>query len=338
MGSSKAQVPDGDGNRSDACAVSVYSSRESSDVLAQTLRCCLWATTGMNASVDVIVNGNPSLASIAANLPVVRATVGGKIRLRVWNVMLGDKAFAWNEYVHRLAPPAQTYVFIDGYVQVEEGSLKRMSQILQNADNALAATGLPTTGWSAAKVSASMRRNGGIHGNLYALKANAMAEFRRIGFKLPLGLYRTDSTLGAALAFGLNLFAREWRPLERILIDDQVAWRIKPLAWWRPDDLLTFYRRRKRQGHGQLENKAVSDVFAVRRMPFESLPGTTAELVGDWVKSRPDEAQAMLARSDLARRALRVLQEERCWALAKKMPECVFDSSQALKTSDVSVN
>lgn len=298
------------GGRATDWAVSIYSSRESPELLLQTVEAAVQACTGRQAVVDLVVNGHDALARCIAEAIAARRPSLGAL-LRIWSVPLGDKANAWNEYLHRLAPRASTYFFLDGYVHAAADSLAALHAALQGRPGALGATGVPKVGFSAALTANEMRRAGGLHGNLYALRDTAVDELRRLGWRLPLGLYRNDSTLGAALSFGLNLYPREWRALERIALCEQVHWSVPTLSWWRPADLRAHWRRRVRQAQGELELAALRERYSRRRVPFEDLPQTATELVQDWMDRCPGEARALLGRSRFARQAWMQLQQPR---------------------------
>lgn len=286
------------------CAVSIYASRETPALLEQTVMCALRSAAEMNAVVDVLVNGNSSLAHELASSAALLAVIPESVRLRIWLISLGDKAFTWNEYVHRIAPQAAFSVFVDGYARVGQGAFASLEKTLASRPSALAATGVPRHGLSARRLAEQMRREGGLHGNLYALGSPAMAQLQLLNFRLPLGLYRTDSTLGAALAFGLGLHEREWRPRERIALDENAAWEVNTLRWYRMADLRTWMRRRRRQAQGALENAAVHQRYAKDRLPLESLPETTAALIAQWAESAPGESAPLLKRHASTARAL----------------------------------
>jgi hypothetical protein len=46
------------------------------------------------------------------------AFAGRNGSLRIWSITVGDKAFAWNEYLHRIWPASAMTFFIDGYAEV----------------------------------------------------------------------------------------------------------------------------------------------------------------------------------------------------------------------------
>ena len=187
------------------CAVSIYAARETLAVLEQTVMCAMRSAADMNnAVVDVLVNGNPSLARELADSAPLLAMVPRSVRLRIWSFSIGDKAFTWSEYVHRIAPQAAISVFVDGYARVDEGAFASLEKTLAASPSALAVTGVPRYGRSARRLADEMRCEGGLHGNLYALGWRAMSQLQSLNFRLPMGLYRTDSALGAAL------FASSW--------------------------------------------------------------------------------------------------------------------------------
>ena len=308
-------------------AVSVYSSRETWDVLERTLHCALQAVAPLGGVVDVVINGNDALAQRAA--AGVRARSGSfpqGTHCRVWTVALGDKAHAWNQYLHHIAGPAALYVFVDGYARLATSALNDLVRELQGRPEALACIGLPTSGWNAPALAARLRAEGGLHGNLYALTPAAVRQLHALGYRLPLGIYRTDSTLGAALAFGLGLFPREWLPRRRLALSEGARWEVSSLRWWHPADWRVHLKRVMRQGQGSLENAAVKDRYAVLGQPFESLPSTVLELVQGWMQRNPEQAGQMLRRSWRARVAWKRLQAPRDWRLAAEPPRMLVDT------------
>jgi hypothetical protein len=310
------------------CAVSIYAARETPAVLEQTVICALRSAAEVpQAVVDVLVNGNPLLAEELAESAALSAMVPESVRLRVWSLSVGDKAFTWSEYVHRIAPQAATSVFVDGYARVGPGAFTSLEKTMASTPSALAATGVPRHGRSARRLAQEMRCEGGLHGNLYALGSRAMSQLQSLNFRLPLGLYRTDSALGAALTLGLGLLEREWRPLERIALDENAAWEVDTLRWYRPVDLRTWMRRRRRQAQGALENAALNYWFVKERLPLESLPETSAELIARWAASAPGDYARMLKRYASTARALAWSSPPRAQDAATH--RCLLDSNSS---------
>lgn len=306
-------------------AVSVFSSREPVEALLAAIGSVLAEAGHQSMVLDVVVNGNPTLAAEVAGALRRRDVTQGCVRLRVWNVALGDKALAWNQTIHRLWVPAHRYLYLDGYVRLGAGALAHLQRALDAAPEALAASGLPRQGPSAAAVGRMLLEDGGLHGNVYALTAAAVAELRRIGYRLPRGLYRNDSTLGAALSFGLNLQERRWSAKQRIAICRDLVWSVPTLDWWRPAHWQAYRRRRMRQAQGLLEICAVRDLYSRRREPFEALPATTLALVENWISSDPAGAQRTLSGHRLARLALEQLRARKDWAVPEEGPDLLMD-------------
>ena len=305
-------------------AVSIYASREDLATVLRTLRSLATISPQTTQQVDVVVNGNPRLASRLAGWLARRQP--WQHRLRIWHCGFADKATAWNHYVHRIAPLADDYVFVDGYCQAAPGAIGHLIDGLRASPQALAATGLPEAGPSARWVAGHVSAGGGLHGNLYALTRSAVRTLRQTGFSLPAGLYRTDGVLGAVLAFGLDLHPRQWRPQQHIVVVPQAAARVPALAWWRPRDLRTHWRRRKRQAQGRLETAAVRHHFEERRLPLNTLPRTAAGLVRAWLASAPSHVESLVTQDRLARGALRELLQPRDWSWTEHPPSLVFEA------------
>ena len=312
-------------------AASVYSSRESWDVLARTVDSAMLALAPMGGVLDLVINGNDALALQAAAGVLDRVgTFAQGTRCRVWNIALGDKANAWNQYLHHIAQPADLYVFIDGYARAAPASFGELARALETRSEALASTGLPTSGWSARTLAARLRKEGGLHGNLYALTPETVRQLRALEYRLPLGIYRTDPTLGAALSFGLGLHPREWQPKRRLAVAENARWETSALRWWRVADWRTHAKRLVLQGQGWLETAAVKNHYAEQQLPFESLPNTVRALVQGWMSGNPEQASQLL-RDRRARLAWKRLQVDRDWGMAVLPPRMLLDISPERK-------
>lgn len=293
-------------------SVAVLTSRETPETLAETVRAALLACQGRRATVDVVVNGNRTLAEAASGF-----ATSASITLRVWDVPLGDKAHAWTHYLRDLWPGAGFAFFIDGYAAVRPDALEMIEAAIIASPIALAGTGVPSLGRSAAALREEMTRTGGLHGNLYALKGEVMRALRDGGFRLPLGLYRTDPLLTSTLCFNLDPAANPWNWKHTAVAPD-ATWSFRPLAWYRPRDLLTHLRRMRRQYQGELERHAYSHHLAVLKRRPEDLPDTAARMVEEWMRVAPEDAEARFRRNPLLRfSARKLLTERRDWSAAR---------------------
>ena len=262
-------------------SVAIFTSREDAGVLRATLQAVL-AAVAPNASdqpctVDLLVDGNATTAdAIAAWEPA--GALAARATVRLWLLPWGDKACAWNRYVHELAPVDAVAFFVDGYVRPAPDALQRLAAALRRTPRAWAATGVPTVGPSAAAQRARLLADGGLHGNLYALSPDAMRLLRARDFRLPLGLYRNDSLIGAVACFAGDPAHQRWDPT-RIAVVADATWTNDQLPTISVARLRAYLKRRMRQAQGLLENAAVRRHLAVEQRPPEQLPRTVEALV-----------------------------------------------------------
>lgn len=273
------------------------------------------------STIDLLVNGNPALAdAMRSAWPSLVESAPMGTRLRLWSILLGDKAHALNEYLHRIWPTGSAALIVDGYVRVHTDTLALLAAALDASPDALAATGVPGSGRSAGRLRTQMLAEGGLHGNCFLLGEAALQALRDMAFRLPLGLYRTDSTLGAALSFGLDPARHDWQPLRFIRIEPNARWDVDAKPWWRPSELRAHWRRRQRQAAGALENRAVRYLYAERRLPPASLPGTVADLVLGWQSNHAEACAALLRSNPGTRAAWPRITAPRDWSAAQHQP------------------
>jgi hypothetical protein len=235
---------------------------------------------------------------------------------------VGDKAHAWNEYVHRIWPSGTTAFYIDGYVEVKPDALSRLDQRLAQSPEALAAAGVPTCGRSAPALRAQLISSGGLHGNMHAIGAEAMAGLRAAGVRLPLGLYRTDSLIGAVLMYKLDPAQYRW-DTARIVVEPEATWDVRGMSELSKKNIVGQFKRILRQAQGDLENRAVREHLAIRRDLPQLLPRTGQELVNGWLRDHPREALRMFLKKPARYYAARKLRAGRDWSNAAVAPELV---------------
>lgn len=291
-------------------SVAVFSARESSAVLVKAIAAALNARTSRSIVVDVIVNGNKTLAEEIQRLKSeLVSTHDAAADLRIWYIALGDKANAWNQYVYHIWPQSELAFFVDGYVEVLPDAFSAIERGIATSEQYLAATGVPQVGHSATRLRRQMLREGGIHGNLFALSRIGMQKVVESGFKLPLNIYRTDPTLGAALAFNLDPVEYDF-DLRRIRVEPNASWSYAPLSGFKGSHLLTQFKRFVRQAQGQLENRAIRNHFAVQKKSPASLPTTTRDLIEAWLKTATTREKMIFVKSPLTLYALHKLRRQ----------------------------
>jgi hypothetical protein len=256
-------------------SVAIFTSRESATTLVGTIESVARATCEHPTTIDVLIDGNDAAANEVAAHDFALPD-GATVRL--WSVPWRDKACTWNRYIAELAPAADLAFFIDGYVRPRPDSCAALAAALDRAPIAWAATGVPTVGPSATAQRERLLAEGGLHGNLYALRGSVVARFRARGFRLPLGLYRNDSLLGAVIGYGGDPATETW-DVSRIAVVGTATWDRDEAAASFADRLRQFVKRRRRQAQGDLETAAFREHLAIRRLPPETLPRTTALLI-----------------------------------------------------------
>lgn len=301
-------------------AVAIISSREDLDVLESTVVAAITACGLARSCVDVLINGNAKLA-IDFSKRAKLISCSDSLKLRVWSFSFGDKAATWNSFCHQLWRSSSMTFFLDGYARPKKNAFDVMESGLP--DEALAVAAVPSVGLSARRLRESMIRSGGLHGNLFSMTEKAMRLVRASSFNLPVGIYRTDALIGAALCFGFDPPSGEWRP-ERIHVSQGATWEITPLKWWRFDHLMDYRKRRKRQLRGRIENLSYKQLLSIDRIELNALPATVGEMLINWYERLKTREVAPEVDVDLVKMVLDGLTPHVDFALVKKNPECIF--------------
>lgn len=287
--------------------VVIFACRESLSQLQQTLDAAKVSAASC-AVIHVLVNGNQALASALAQDLTQRQLSAAKDEggpaIQVWSIPLGDKANAWNQYIHHIWAGEEIAFFIDGYVRVKANAIELLGHAVINNDHALGGSGVPTMGRTAMALRQDIITNLGFHGNFCCIKGAAIRQMRDQHIRLPMGLYRTDGLMRAILVYSLDPARHAWDE-SRIHVHPDATWQIDPAHWWRIQDVRAFFKRHFRQVRGKLENAALKDhLTRLRRSPTE-LPATTHELVVEWVKRCPSEFKRLVQKQPLTKCALK---------------------------------
>lgn len=174
---------------------------------------------------------------------VVRAYRGRRITVVPVVIAKGDKANAWNHYVHEVAPEdAAIHVFTDGDMLVSPGSIAAFLRAFAAEPHANGCAGLPVTGRSRAAFRAKLAARRELAGNLYALRGSCLMAFRRRGVRLPFGIFGEDGLVTALVKHDLDMRGRE--DDLRVTVAEGAGFGFPPLSPWRPRDW-RIYRNRK---------------------------------------------------------------------------------------------
>ena len=290
-------------------AVVIFACRESLPQLQRTLDAALVSAASC-AVIHVLVNGNPTLASTLvtelARRDIASTKLGVCPEVQVWSIPLGDKANAWNQYIQRIWAGEAIAFFIDGYVRPNPDAVHLLGQAVTNDPLALGGCGVPTMGRSAKALRENMIINTGFHGNFCCITGETIEKMRDQDIRLPVGLYRTDSLMGAILSYALDPSNHVWED-HRIHVHPTASWQIDPAKWWRMQDLRAFFKRYFRQVRGKLENAAFADHLVNQLRPAAELPPSAQSLVLEWVQRCPDAYHRLSRQQWLVPHALKSL-------------------------------
>lgn len=231
--------------------------------------------------VTVLLNGTTD------DSPALAATALRELGLAgaVYQVPHGCKSHALNLFLHELRPPAEMYICIDAYAEIQPDALVRLAARLDASPQALAAAAVPSSGRSAAALRQGMLQYPGLHGSLFALRGSVVARLAEAGLRLPVGLYRGDGLLGAFLMHDLDAARHDWE-WARVAVEPEASWTTPQWQPWRLRDLRRHLHRLVRQGRGRLESAALRQAI-YHGGGFAALPVDADRLVRDWVAADP---------------------------------------------------
>ena len=229
-------------------------------------------------SVPSVVGTAPVRVHVLANgctdRTVDAATAAARCGVVVLDLAIGDKANAWNAYVHEHAPDASHHVFIDGDCRAGPSALQRLVEALAAAPAANAAAAVPGAGRSQRRARAEMRADHALAGNLYALRGEFVARIRRRGLRLPIGTVGEDSLVGLLAKVDLES-AGPWRN-ERVVVVEAARFEFTPLRPWSPSDLRLLVGRLRRYSLRQIQIQALRTIW--KRDGLEAWPSDVRDL------------------------------------------------------------
>jgi glycosyltransferase involved in cell wall biosynthesis len=159
-------------------------------------------------------------------------------------IEMGDKANAWNVFVHELNITASLFCFLDGDCVITPNSIDALEKCSKDNPFANAVAALPHEQTSK-KNREEMLRDGGLAGNLYALSRNFVDRIRSNNIRLPLGLIGDDSLIGALIYWDLNPTENDWDK-RRIAPCEEATFSYEPLSIFSSRDIKLYYRRKLR--------------------------------------------------------------------------------------------
>jgi hypothetical protein len=263
-------------------------------------------------SIERAAAGHPVDVFVLANgctdrtVDVVRESAGRMAALTLVEIDRGDKAHAWNVYVHDLAGGgagdhggvgggggvvgrtgvgsgsegiapgrADVHFFMDGDVRLEADALPLLASALRAAPTANAAGGMPATGRDRDAWRDRMTRHGTLAGNLYALRGRFVDEVRTRRIRLPIGLIGEDWLVSWLVENRLGRGpAPEGEPQSVFHVGAEFSF--DSLSPWRLRDQRTYLRRKWRYALRAVQMEML--VPLLRRDGVAAMPHTVEDL------------------------------------------------------------
>lgn len=189
-------------------------------------------------------------------------------------IALGDKANAWNVFVHEIAHVETPCFFIDGDVRATPGSLDAMAQALIQHPQANGVSALPRSGRGVAAFQRDMLKDNGVAGNLYGLRGSFVERIRTQAIKMPVGTIGEDALMGAMLKWDLQGDTR-WDN-DRVVVAREAGFAFDSVSPWLPREWKKYFRRRVRYSVRGYQNKMLGRT--IQPAGFAALPHHVREL------------------------------------------------------------
>lgn len=213
---------------------------------------------------------------------LVRAYAASNDFCRLIIISIGDKANAWNVFVHELNVQADLYVFTDGDCTISRASLDALEAGLAAQPCIHAATGVPTERASS-RLRQQILASGGLVGNLYALSAEFVTRLRAQHVRLPVGLIGDDSLVGSLAYWDLNP-RQEWKR-EHVVACPAATFSYRKLSPLSLADLRLYYRRKIRYSLRHFQGQLLR--APLKAQGLSALPSHIAHLYADASVSIP---------------------------------------------------
>lgn len=184
-------------------------------------------------------------------------------------IALGDKANAWNVFVHDVVPAGEAPVFfIDGDVRATPGALDAMARTLAAHPAANGVSALPGSGRGVADFQRDMLKDSGVAGNLYGLRGGFVERIRAQAVHMPVGTIGEDALIGAMLKWDLRGDTR-WDNA-RVVVAQDAGFEFDPVSLWLPREWKKYFRRKLRYSVRGYQNKMLGR--AIQPAGFGALP------------------------------------------------------------------
>ena len=238
-------------------AIAIFAHNEAARLQA-ALESLQAAASGHDLDVFVLANGCTDRTA-----DIVRGSASRITYLSLVEIDLGDKANAWNTFVHDVLTPARAgeislYFFMDGDVTVEPRALPLLAAALEEIRSANAAGAMPATGRDRDAWRERMVKTATLAGGLYALRGSFVARVRAEGMRMPIGLIGEDIFVSRLVA---GEFGRR-QPLDdspHCVFHGGAQFSFRSLSPARPGDYRRYLRRKWRYTWRALQHQMLTN-------------------------------------------------------------------------------
>jgi len=255
-------------------ALAVFAHNEAGRIQA-ALRSVAAAGGGANIDVFVLANGCTD-----RTVDEVRACAGIVPNLWLVEIALGDKANAWNVFVHEVVTPErageiEVFFFTDGDVTLEPDALALLASALDEVPSAQAAGGMPANGRDRDAWRLRMVANGNLAGNLYALRRSFVHAVRERRIRMPIGLIGEDFLVSWLVGARIGLVSPAGESAH-CAFHPGAEFSFRSLSPWRLRDWRTHLRRKWRYTCRALQHQML--VVYLSRNGIGAMPHDVDEL------------------------------------------------------------
>lgn len=227
-------------------------------------------------AVHVLVNG--SRDNTAA---IGREWASRHPSLTIHDWPQGGKARSWNRFIHEVLtePLPRAIIGMDGDAVILPGSFDALLAVLDEQPRANAVAGLPRNGRRMGHYQALLRDEGGLFGDLYALRGSFVSRIRDAGLRLPQDVIGEDGLVAAFAATDLGPDANWDRA--RLTHAETGGFLCEPVSLLNPHTLVMQHKRLIAYATRHFQNRIISAIMG-REGP-SGLPDRLAPLYAQWL-------------------------------------------------------
>ncbi|MEZ6122033.1 MAG: glycosyltransferase family A protein [Planctomycetaceae bacterium] len=171
-------------------------------------------------------------------------------RIQLCRISLGDKANAWNTYVHDLCSEEHEHclhLFVDGDITCTPGTIEAVCAAVRRSPTAHAVSVLPAigVGRNRALNVRLYEEDGAIFGNFYALTGEFLRDIRVRGIRIPRFSMGEDVIVGEMVCFSLDR-RNPYDNRRAVLASPTEGFVYRSLSAWRWLDMRLYLGRRIR--------------------------------------------------------------------------------------------